>query len=147
MKNITLLLSSIVGFFIILGCLFYNLLLIDMDRTRGDVTECNAILQDVIENEDKINDKKGEYISRLMHIKENIKESKTSFLFNKYKNIKAASIDSLIHFINEDNKDDKNKYLQLILKSDKKSQDEMNILMNKNFIEVTYLTIKTYINI
>ncbi|MDZ4910926.1 hypothetical protein GNF68_18430, partial [Clostridium perfringens] len=63
MKNIGLLLSSITGFFIILGCLFYNSLLIDMNKIKDYVTESNVILQEVMENKDKVDDKKGEYIS------------------------------------------------------------------------------------
>ena len=107
MKNIGLLLSSIAGFFIILGCLFYNSLLIDMDRIKDYVAESNVILQDVMENEDKVNEKKGEYISRLMKIKKGMENSHTSFLFDKYKLIKTSSIELLIDVINEDNEDDK----------------------------------------
>lgn len=147
MKNIGLLLSSIAGFFIILGCLFYNSLLIDMDRIKDYVTESNAILQDVMENEDKVNEKKGEYISRLMKIKKGMENSHTSFLFDKYKLIKTSSIELLIDVINEDNDDDKDEYLKLVFKSNDESQDELDTLMNKNFIEVTYLCLKTYIGI
>lgn len=147
MKNIGLLLSSIAGFFIILGCLFYNSLLIDMDRIKDYVTESNAILQDVMENEDKVNEKKGEYISRLMKIKKGMENSHTSFLFDKYKLIKTSSIELLIDVINEDNDDDKDEYLKLVFKSNDESQDELDTLINKNFIEVTYLCLKTYIGI
>lgn len=147
MKNIGLLLSSIAGFFIILGCLFYNSLLIDMDGIKDYVTESNAILQDVMENEDKVNEKKGEYISRLMKIKKGMENSHTSFLFDKYKLIKTSSIELLIDVINEDNDDDKDEYLKLVFKSNDESQDELDTLMNKNFIEVTYLCLKTYIGI
>ncbi len=147
MKNIGLLLSSIAGFFIILGCLFYNSLLIDMDRINDYVTESNAILKDVMENEDKVNEKKGEYISRLMKIKKGMENSHTSFLFDKYKLIKTSSIELLIDVINEDNDDDKDEYLKLVFKSNDESQDELDTLMNKNFIEVTYLCLKTYIGI
>lgn len=147
MKNIGLLLSSIAGFFIILGCLFYNSLLIDMDRIKDYVTESNAILQDVIENEDKVNEKKGEYISRLMKIKKGMENSHTSFLFDKYKLIKTSSIELLIDAINEDNEDDKDEYLKLVFEASNESQDELDTLINKNFIEVTYLCLKTYISI
>lgn len=147
MKNIGLLLSSIAGFFIILGCLFYNSLLIDMDRIKDYVTESNAILKDVMENEDKVNEKKGEYISRLMKIKKGMENSHTSFLFDKYKLIKTSSIELLIDVINEDNEDDKEEYLKLVFKANNESQDELDTLINKNFIEVTYLCLKTYISI
>ena len=147
MKNIGLLLASIAGFFIILGCLFYNSLLIDMDRIKDYVTESNAILQDVMESEDKVNEKKGEYISRLMKIKKGMENSHTSFLFDKYKLIKTSSIELLIDVINEDNEDDKDEYLKLVFEANNESQDELDTLMNKNFIEVTYLCLKTYISI
>ena len=147
MKNIGLLLSSILGFFIILGCLFYNSLLIDMDRIKDYVAESNVILQDVMENEDKVNEKKGEYISRLMKIKKGMENSHTSFLFDKYKLIKTSSIELLIDVINEDNKDDKDEYLKLVFEANNESQNELDTLMNKNFIEVTYLCLKTYISI
>ena len=147
MKNIGLLLSSIAGFFIILGCLFYNSLIIDMDKIKEYVTESNAILKDVMENEDKVNEKKGEYISRLMKIKKGMENSHTSFLFDKYKLIKTSSIELLIDVINEDNESDKDEYLKLVFKANNESQDELDTLINKNFIEVTYLCLRTYINI
>lgn len=147
MKNIGLLLSSIAGFFIILGCLFYNSLLIDMDRIKDYVAESNVILQDVMENEDKVNEKKGEYISRLMKIKKGMENSHTSFLFDKYKLIKTSSIELLIDVINENNEDDKDEYLKLVFEANNESQNELDTLMNKNFIEVTYLCLKTYISI
>lgn len=147
MKNIGLLLSSITAFFIILGCLFYNSLLIDMNRIKDYVTESNVILQDVMENKGKVDDKKGEYISRLMKIKKGMENSHTSFLFDKYKVIKTSAIELLIDVISEDNEEDKEECLKLVFKANSESQDELNTLMNKNFIEVTYLCLKTYISI
>lgn len=147
MKNIGLLLSSITAFFIILGCLFYNSLLIDMNRIKDYVTESNVILQEVMENEGKVDDKKGEYISRLMKIKKGMENSHTSFLFDKYKVIKTSAIELLIDVISEDNEEDKEECLKLVFKANSESQDELNTLMNKNFIEVTYLCLKTYISI
>lgn len=147
MKNIGLLLSSIAGFFIILGCLFYNSLLVDMNKIKDYITESNAILQDVMENEDKVNDKKGEYISRLMKIKKGMENSHTSFLFEKYKLIKTSSIELLIDVINEENEKDRDEYLKLVFEANDESEDELGTIMNKNFIEVTYLCLKTYISI
>lgn len=147
MKNIGLLLSSITAFFIILGCLFYNSLLIDMNKIKDYVTESNVILQEVMENQGKVDDKKGEYISRLMKIKKGMENSHTSFLFDKYKVIKTSAIELLIDVINEDNEEDKEECLKLVFKANNESQDELDTLMNKNFIEVTYLCLKTYINI
>ncbi|WP_419726355.1 hypothetical protein [Terrisporobacter petrolearius] len=147
MKNIGLLLSSITAFFIILGCLFYNSLLIDMNKIKDYVTESNVILQEVMENQEKVDDKKGEYISRLMKIKKGMENSHTSFLFDEYKVIKTSAIELLIDVISEDNEEDKEECLKLVFKANNESQDELNTLMNKNFIEVTYLCLKTYISI
>ena len=146
MKNIGLLLCSITGFFIILGCLFYNSLLIDMDKIKDYVTESNYIFEQVVKNEDKVDDNKGEYISRLITIKKGMENTNTSFLFEKYKKIKISSIELLIDLINENNEKDKNNYLKLVLKSNDRSQRELDSMMNKGFIEVTYLCLKTYIN-
>ena len=147
MKNIGLLLCSITGFFIILGCLFYNSLLIDMDKIKDYVTESNYIFEQVVKNEDKVDDNKGEYISRLITIKKGMENTNTSFLFEKYKKIKISSIELLIDIINENNEKDKKNYLKLILKSNDRSQRELDSMMNKGFIEVTYLCLKTYINL
>lgn len=147
MKNIGLLLCSVTGFFIILGCLFYNSLLIDMDKIKDYVTESNYIFEQVVKNEDKVDDNKGEYISRLITIKKGMENTNTSFLFEKYKEIKISSIELLIDLINENNEKDKKDYLKLVLKSNDKSQRELDSLMNKGFIEVTYLCLKTYINL
>nr|WP_308692400.1 hypothetical protein [uncultured Terrisporobacter sp.] len=147
MKNIGLLLCSITGFFIILGCLFYNSLLIDMDKIKDYVTESNYIFEQVVKNEDKVDDNKGEYISRLITIKKGMENTNTSFLFEKYKKIKISSIELLIDLINENNEKDKNNYLKLVLKSNDRSQRELDSMMNKGFIEVTYLCLKTYINL
>ena len=147
MKNIGLLLCSITGFFIILGCLFYNSLLIDMDKIKDYVTESNYIFEQVVKNEDKVDDNKGEYISRLITIKKGMENTKTSFLFEKNKEKKISSIELLIDLINENNEKDKNNYLKLVLKSNDRSQRELDSMMNKGFIEVTYLCLKTYINL
>ena len=140
MKNIGLFLCSVTGFFIILGCLFYNSLLIDMDKMKDYVTESNLILEEYVKNEDK-------YISRLLTIKRGMESANTSFLFDKYKVIKISSIELLIETISEENKNDKEEYLKLVFKSDNESQDELDKLMNKNFIQVTYLSLKTYISV
>ena len=147
MKNIGLLLCSITGFFIILGCIFYNSLLIDMDKIKDYVTESNYIFEQVVKNEDKVDDNKGEYISRLITIKKGMENTNTSFLFEKYKEIKISSIELLIDLINENNEKDKKNYLKLVLKSNDRSQRELDSMMNKGFIEVTYLCLKTYINL
>ena len=76
-----------------------------------------------------------------------MENTNTSFLFEKYKKIKISSIELLIDLINENNEKDKKNYLKLILKSNDRSQRELDSMMNKGFIEVTYLCLKTYINL
>ena len=95
MKNIGLFLCSVTGFFIILGCLFYNSLLIDMDKMKDYVTESNLILEEYVKNKEKVDSAKGEYISRLLTIKRGMESANTSFLFDKYKVIKISSIEYL----------------------------------------------------
>ena len=146
-KNLGLLLSSVLGFFIILGCLFYNYLLIDMNKIKDYVSEINLILEDVVNKEDKVNENKGEYISRLLSIKKGMENASTSFLLDKYKALKMDSIDMLIDAINEDKEDDKKEYIDMVFKCNNESQEELDTLMNKNFIEVTYLCLKSYISV
>ena len=147
MKNIGLFLVSVTGFFIMLGCLFYNLLLIDMNKIKDYVTESNCLLEQVVNGDESVNEQKGKYISRLLTIKKELENSSTSFLFNKYKVVKISQIELLIEAISEENEEDKKDYLRLVLKSDDESKHELDSLMNKNFIEVTYLYLKTYTNV
>lgn len=147
MKNIGLLLSSVTAFFIILGCLFYNSLLIDMKEIKDYVTESNLILEEVVKKEDKVDDKKGEYISRLLGIKNGMENANTSILLKKYKDMKMSSIELLVEAVSENNENDRKDLLNQIYSSNDESQKELNTLMNKNFIEVTYLCIKSYISV
>ncbi|WP_297131170.1 hypothetical protein [Terrisporobacter sp.] len=147
MKNIGLLLSSVTAFFIILGCLFYNSLLIDMKEIKDYVTESNLILEEVVKKEDKVDDKKGEYISRLLGIKNGMENANTSILLKKYKDMKMSSIELLVEAVSESNENDRKDLLNQIYYSNGESQKELNTLMNKNFIEVTYLCIKSYISV
>ena len=147
MKNIGLLLSSVTAFFIILGCLFYNSLLIDMKEIKDYVTESNLILEEVVKKEDKVDDKKGEYISRLLGIKNGMENANTSILLNKYKDMKMSSIELLVEAVSESNENDRKDLLNQIYYSNGESQKELNTLMNKKFIEVTYLCIKSYISV
>lgn len=146
-KSIGLLVSSLLAFFIILGCLFYNYLLIEMNKIKDYVGESNLIFEQVVNNEEKIDEKKGEYILRLNNIKKGLENTNTSFLLDKYKLLKVDSIELLIEAINEREKDDKEEYLNLVFKCNDESEEELDNLMNKNFLEVTYLYIKSYITI
>ena len=143
MKYIGLLLSSVCVFIIILANLYYNSITLDMQKMKDYIVESNRILSDVIEKEDLVKEKKDEYISRLISLKKGINNSKTSFLVSNYKECRIKSIDNLIYSIS--NYKDKEKYLSEVEKYNKLSEEELNKLINKGFMEVTYLSAKTYI--
>ena len=143
MKYIGLVLSSVCIFIIVLANLYYNSITLDMQRMNNYIVESNRILSDIIEKEEMVNEKKDEYISRLVSLKKGIKNSKTSFLVKEYKDYKVKSIDNLIYIISYPN--DKERYLTEVKKYNKLSEEELNKLINKDFMEVTYLSAKTYI--
>ncbi len=143
MKYIGLVLSSVCIFIIVLANLYYNSITLDMQRMKNYIVESNRILSDIIEKEEMVNEKKDEYISRLVSLKKGIKNSKTSFLVKEYKDYKVKSIDNLIYIISYPN--DKERYLTEVKKYNKLSEEELNKLINKDFMEVTYLSAKTYI--
>lgn len=143
MKYIGLVLSSVCIFIIVLANLYYNSITLDMQRMKNYIVESNRILSDIIEKEEMVNEKKDEYISRLVSLKKGIKNSKTSFLVKEYKDYKVKSIDNLIYMISYPN--DKERYLTEVKKYNKLSEEELNKLINKDFMEVTYLSAKTYI--
>ena len=143
MKYIGLVLSSVCIFIIVLANLYYNSITLDMQRMKNYIVECNRILSDIIEKEEIVNEKKEEYISRLLSLKKGISNSKTSFLLKEYKDYKVKSVDNLIYIISYPN--DKERYLTEVEKYNKLSEEELNKLINKDFIEVTYLSARTYI--
>lgn len=143
MKYIGLVLSSVCIFIIVLANLYYNSITLDMQRMKNYIVESNRILSDIIEKEEVVNEKKDEYISRLVSLKKGIKNSKTSFLVKDYKDYKVKSIDNLIYMLSYPN--DKERYLTELEKYNKLSEEELNKLINKDFMEVTYLSAKTYI--
>ena len=143
MKYIGLVLSSVCIFIIVLANLYYNSITLDMQRMKNYIVESNRILSDIIEKEEMVNEKKDEYISRLVSLKKGIKNSKTFFLVKEYKDYKVKSIDNLIYIISYPN--DKERYLTEVKKYNKLSEEELNKLINKDFMEVTYLSAKTYI--
>lgn len=143
MKYIGLVLSSVCIFIIVLANLYYNSITLDMQRMKNYIVESNRILSDIIEKEEVVSEKKDEYISRLVSLKKGIKNSKTSFLVKDYKDYKVKSIDNLIYMISYPN--DKERYLTELEKYNKLSEEELNKLINKDFMEVTYLSAKTYI--
>ena len=143
MKYIGLVVSSIAVFIIVLSNLYYNSKTLDMQKMKDYIGESNIILSDVIEKEDSVIKNKDEYITRIITIKKGLKNSKTSFLVKRYKEYKLKSLDNLIYSISQSQ--DKISYLNEVEKYDKLGEEELNRLINKNIIEVTYLSIKTYI--
>lgn len=141
MKYVGLLLTSVGMFLLIAVNFYYNSITLDMQRIEDYVMETNLILEDVAEKESYVSNEKEDYISRLMNVKKGIENSKTSFLIERYKAYKIKSIESLIYTISEEKKD----YLDEVDRYNKLGEKEMNKLINKNFLEVTYLSITTYI--
>ena len=74
-----------------------------------------------------------------MH-KKGIKNSKTSFLVKDYKEYKIKSIEGLIKSISESDL----KYLEEVEKYNNLSEKELDKILNKSLIEVTYLPINIY---
>jgi inorganic pyrophosphatase/exopolyphosphatase len=85
-------------------------------------------------------EKKDEYITRLINLKKGIKNSKTSFLVKDYKEYKIKSIEGLIKSISESDL----KYLEEVEKYNNLSEKELDKILNKSLIEVTYLPINIY---
>lgn len=143
MKYVGLLVSSICVFLVILVNLYYNSITLDMQKIKDYVAELNIILEDVVEEQDKVNEKKDEYISRLLTLKRGIQNSKTSFLVSGYKEYKIKSIESLIYSISE--KNNKQEHLDNVNKYNNLSNKALDKLVNKSFLEVTNLSTSTYI--
>ena len=142
MKYIGLLLTSIGVFLVILINLYYNSITLDIQMMKDYILESNIILEDVIEKEEYVYEKEGEYISRLISIKKGIEKSKTSFLVNDYKQYRIKSIDNLIQSVS--NRKDKEKYLEEVKKYNELSQKELDQMLDSKFSKVTNLTFNTY---
>ncbi len=142
MKYIGLLTSSICVVIVLLINSYYNIINLDVQKMSSYVIESNMILEDFITNEKKVLDNDKEYINRLVNLKNCINNTKTSFFTSKYKEYKIKSIDSLTSTIR---KGEKNyKYLDLVKKYNDLSQKELNSLLDKNLLEVTYLSAHEY---
>lgn len=141
MKNIGLLISSIVVFLVILTNLYYNSITLDMQKIKDYIVESNIILEDVVKKKEQVMDKKDEYVTRLINLKKGIENSKTSFLVKNYKEYKIKSIEGLINSISKSDL----KYLEEVEKYNNLSDEELDKILNKNLIEVTSLPINTYI--
>ena len=141
MKYIGLLISSIAVFLVILTNFYYNSVTLDIQKIKDYIVESNIILEDIIKNEEIVMEKKDEYISRLINLKNGIKNSNTSFLVKQYKEYKVKSIEGLIKSISESDL----KYLEDVEKYNILCEQELEKIINKGLIEVTSLSIDTYI--
>lgn len=143
MKQVGLLVSSICIFLVILVNFYYNSITLDMQKMKYYVIESNIILEDIVKKEDYVEEKKDEYISRLMTLKRGMENSKTSFLVSNYKEYKIKSIESLIYSVSEwKNKD---KHLEEVSKYNLLCDKELDKLVNKSIMEVTDSYENTYI--
>ena len=140
MKYVGLLVSSVVVFLVILTNFYYNSITLDMQKIKDYILESNIILEDIVKKEEQVMEKKDEYITRLINLKKGISNSKTSFLVKDYKEYKIKSIEGLIKSISESDL----KYLEEVEKYNNLSEKELDKILNKSLIEVTYLPINIY---
>lgn len=141
MKYIGLLISSIAVFLVILTNFYYNSITLDIQKIKDYIVESNIILEDVVKNEEIVMEKKDEYISRLINLKNGINNSNTSFLIKEYKEYRIKSIEGLIKSISKSDL----KYLEDVDRYNTLSEKVLEKILNKGLIEVTSLPIDTYI--
>lgn len=141
MKYIGLLISSIAVFLVILTNFYYNSVTLDIQKIKDYIVESNIILEDIIKNEEIVMEKKDEYISRLINLKNGINNSNTSFLIKEYKEYRIKSIEGLIKSISKSDL----KYLEDVDRYNTLSEKVLEKILNKGLIEVTSLPIDTYI--
>lgn len=141
MKYIGLLISSIAVFLVILTNFYYNSVTLDIQKIKDYIVESNIILEDIIKNEEIVMEKKDEYISRLINLKNGITNSNTSFLIKEYKEYRIKSIEGLIKSISKSDL----KYLEDVDRYNTLSEKVLEKILNKGLIEVTSLPIDTYI--
>lgn len=123
MKNIGLLISSLTVFFVILINLYYNFIALDVKTIEDDIKQCNNVFETIL-NDKFIDENKNKYTQELFQIKENINNDKTSFFIKDYKDYKIDIIDSMINYI--ENEDKRDKYLDEINHLEKTAQQELN---------------------
>lgn len=133
MKYISLLISSIGVFIVILGNFYYNSVTLDMQKIKDYVTETNIILEDIIDKEYYVLENKQDYIKRLNSLKEGLNNTNTTFLIDNYKSYKVKSIDSLVKSLKET--EDKKIYLGEVEKYNKLCDREIDrLIINKNLV-------------
>ena len=140
MKYIGLLISSIAVFLVILTNFYYNSVTLDIQKIKDYIVESNIILEDVVKNEEIVMEKKDEYISRLINLKNGLTNSNTSFLIKEYKEYRIKSIEGLIKSISKSDL----KYLEDVDRYNTLSEKVLEKILNKGLIEVTSLPINTY---
>ena len=141
MKYIGLLISSIAVFLVILTNFYYNSVTLDIQKIKDYIVESNIILEEIIKNEEIVMEKKDEYISRLINLKNGITNSNTSFLIKEYKEYRIKSIEGLIKSISKSDL----KYLEDVDRYNTLSEKVLEKILNKGLIQVTSLSIDTYI--
>lgn len=135
MKYIGLIISSLAVLLVATINLYYNSVTLDIKTIKDYVVEANIILEDVIEKEKYVVEKKDEYISRLINLKSGIQNSKTTFLIKDYKNYKIKSIESLIETISNKDLESNNESLKDVMKYNMLSNDELEKIASKNLLE------------
>lgn len=135
MKYIGLLISSLVVLLVVSTNLYYNSLTLDIKTIKDYIVESNIILEDVIQKEDYVEEKKDEYISRLMTLKNGIQNSKTTFLIKDYKDYKIKSIEYLIATISNNELKNKSDNLEEVMKYNTLSNKELKKIASKNLLE------------
>lgn len=142
MKYIGLLASSICVVVVLLINSYYNIINLDIQKMSSYVIESNMILEDFVTKEEEVLENNEEYIARLLNLKQCIKDTKTSFFTTKYKNYKIKSIESLASSISKNS--DEDKHIELVKKYNDLSEKELNSLLDKNLLQVTYLSTRAY---
>ena len=133
MKYISLLISSIGVFLVILGNFYYNSVTLDMQKVKDYVAETNIILEDIIDKEYYVLENKQDYIKRLNSLKEGLNNTDTTFLIDNYKNYKVKSIDSLVKSLK--GTEDKKIYLGEVEKYNKLCDREIDkLIISKNLV-------------
>lgn len=135
MKYIGLLISSIGVCLVVVANLYYNSITLDIQMIKDYIVESNIILEDVVIKEEYVEEKKDEYISRLMTLKNGIENSKTTFLIKEYKEYKIKSIECLIEGISDSTGNNKNEHLEQVMKYNNLCNEELEKLANKNMLE------------
>ena len=135
MRYIGLLISSLAALLVVTINLYYNSVTLDIKTIKDYIVETNIILEDVIQKGDYVEEKKDEYISRLMTLKNGMQNSKTTFLIKDYKDYKIKSIEFLIKTISNTELENKTEYLKEVMKYNMLCNNELEKIASKNLLE------------